>query len=99
MDGLSKVFAGRCFYDPKKMVAKWDLDIEVQCRNLTEEQQTLAKKIIDEHRNGYGISVLYNILNALAHAGFRGKIGYRDYFDLPPVIMIEQKVETDNTKE
>ena len=93
MDGLLRDLAGRCFYDPKKMVAKWNLDIEVQCRNLTEEQQSLARKIIDENRNGYGISVLHNILNALAYAGFRGEIQHSPDFDQPLTIMINSKVD------
>lgn len=93
MDELFKVFAGRCLYDPKKKVAKWDLDIEVQCRGLTEEQQSLVRKIIGENRNGHGISVLHNILNALAHVGFRGEVQHSFDFNQPLRIIINSKID------
>lgn len=93
MDGLIKDLAGRYFYDPQKMVAKWDIDVKFQCINLTEEQLVLARNIIEENNKGYGVSVLHNILNALAYAGFRGEIQSNTDITTPTVILINSKTE------
>lgn len=82
---------GRTFYDPKAKVARWNMDVAFLSMNLTEEQVALAAKIINENNKGYGFSVFTNILNALAHAGFGGKI--QSYYDitLPMVVVINSK--------
>lgn len=95
MDGVFKDPFGRLLYDPKKMVANWTVDVEFQSRNLTTEQSELATKIINENNKGYWVSAITDILNALAHAGFRGEIQHSTDPTKSMVIVINSKIETD----
>lgn len=82
------------FYDPSHPPS-WDAEVEFEFVNLTAEQTELAKRIIDENRviqNG-----LINVLKALSKAGFRGKVVVRPQLFLPPLIIINSKVEKDIT--
>lgn len=93
--GVTKDPFGRLLYDPKKMVASWTAEVEFLSRNLTKEQSDLATKIINENNKGYGASVITGILNALAHAGFRGEIQHSTDFLSPKVVVINSKIEID----
>lgn len=70
MDGVYKDPFGRLFYNTKKKVAEWTVDVEFREHNLTTEQSALARKIVNENKE----HTLWEILDALAHAGFRGEI-------------------------
>ncbi len=95
MDGVFKDLAGRYLYDPLKMVANWTAEVEFLSQNLTKEQSDLATKIINENNKGYGASVITGILNALAHAGFRGEIQRSTDPTKSMVVVINSKIETD----
>lgn len=89
MGGVYKDPFGRLLYDPDKKVANWTVDVEFQSRNLTLEQSELAKRIINENKE----RTLWQILDALAHAGFRGEILRRTDFLSPTVVVINSKIE------
>lgn len=93
MYGVYKDPFGRLLYDPKKKMANWTTEIEFLSRNLTKEQSDLATKIINENNKGYGMSVITGILNALAHAGFRGEILRSTDVLSPTVVVINAKIE------
>lgn len=93
MNGVFKDPFGRLFYDPDKKVANWTVEIEFLSRNLTTEQSQLATKIINENNKGYGVSVITGILNALAHAGFRGEIQHSTDPTKSMLIVINSKIE------
>lgn len=93
MDNIVKNALGRTFYDPVTKGVCWNLDVEFKYENLTEEQEELARNIIEENNKGYGVSVLHNILNALAYAGFRGEIQSNTDITTPTVILINSKTE------
>lgn len=76
-------------YDHDKKVANWTVDVEFQSRNLTVEQDSLANKIIIENKE----RTLWQILDALAHAGFRGYILHSTDFLSPKVVVINSKIE------
>ena len=95
MGGVFKDLAGRYLYDPKKKVANWTADVEFLSRNLTKEQSELATKIINENNKGCGFSVITDILNALAHAGFRGEIQHSTAPLKSMIIVINSKIEAD----
>lgn len=89
MDGVFKDLFGRLLYDPKKKVANWTVDVEFQPQNLTVEQSDLAKRIIDENKE----RTLWEILDALAHAGFRGEILHSTDSLSPKVVVINAKIK------
>lgn len=89
--GVTKDSFGRLLYDPKKKVANWTVDVEFRERNLTTEQSALARKIVNENKE----RTLWQILDALAHAGFRGEILHGTDFLSPKVVVINAKIETD----
>lgn len=89
MDGVYKDLAGRLLYDPNKKLANWTMAVEFQERNLTTEQSAVARKIINENKE----HTLWEILDALAHAGFRGYILHSTDFLSPKVVMINSKIE------
>lgn len=95
MDGVFKDPFGRFLYDPDKKAANWTVDVEFQSRNLTLEQSELATKIFNENNKGCGFSVITGILNALAHAGFRGEIQYSTDPLKSMIIVINSKIEAD----
>lgn len=78
------------FYDLGQFPS-WDADFVCEFVNLTTEQIELAKRIIDENSvipNGF-----INVLKALSKAGFRGNTVVRPQLFLPPLIVINSKVE------
>lgn len=89
MDGVFKDPFGYYYYDPKKKMANWTVNVEFQSRNLTVEQSNLAKRIIDENKG----RTLWQILDALAHAGFRGEILHSTDPLSPKVVVINAKIE------
>lgn len=91
MDGVFKDHFGRLFYNTKKKVAEWTVDVEFREYNLTTEQSALARKIINENKE----HTLWEILDALAHAGFRGEILHITDPLSPKVIVINSKIEID----
>lgn len=95
MDGVFKDPFGRFLYYPDKKAANWTVDVEFQSRNLTLEQSELATKIFNENNKGCGFSVITGILNALAHAGFRGEIQYSADPLKSMIIVINSKIEAD----
>lgn len=95
MDGVYKDPFGRLFYNTKKKVAEWTVDVEFRWHNLTTEQSALARKIVNENNKGCGFSVITGILNALAHAGFRGEILHSTDPLSPKVVVINSKIEID----
>lgn len=88
MEGVFKDLAGRYLYDPKKKVANWTVDVEFRSQNLTIEQSAFANKIIKENKE----HTLLEILDALAHAGFRGEILRSTGFLSPTVVVINSKI-------
>lgn len=93
--GITRDPSGFYCYDPEKKVANWTVEVEFLSRNLTAEQSELATKIITENNRGYGVSVITGILDALAHAGFRGEIQHSTDPTKPMVVVINSKIETD----
>lgn len=91
MKGVYKDLAGRLFYNAKKKVAEWTVDVEFRERNLTTEQSALARKIVNENKE----HTLWEILDALAYAGFRGEILHSSDFPSPKVVVINSKIEID----
>lgn len=91
MDGVFKDPFGRLLYDTKKKVANWTVDVEFRSQNLTMEQSAFAYKIINENKE----RTLWEILDALAHAGFRGDILRSTDFLSPTVVVINSKIEID----
>lgn len=91
MDGVFKDPFGRLFYNTKKKVAEWTVDVEFRERNLTTEQSALARKIINENKE----HTLWEILDALALVGFRGEILRSTDFLSPTVVVINSKIEID----
>lgn len=91
MDGVFKDHFGRLFYNTKKKVAEWTVDVEFRSQNLTVEQSALANKIVNENKE----RTLWQILDALAHAGFRGDILRSTDFLSPTVVVINSKIEID----
>lgn len=69
----------------------WSVEVEVECNNLTPEQERLAYKIIDKNKD-IPIGIV-NILDALSDAGFRGEFVSRTQLHLPYLIRINSKVE------
>lgn len=80
-------------YDPSYKAASWVSDVEFQCKNLSLEDMELAYKIIYE-KEIVGIRGLYELLDRLSHAGFRGEIVNRAQLLLPTLIVLNSKVET-----
>lgn len=91
MDGVYKDPFGRLFYNAKKKVAEWTVDVEFREHNLTTEQSALARKIVNENKE----HTLWEILDALAHAGFRGEILHSTDPLSPKVVVINSKIEID----
>lgn len=91
MDGVYKDPFGRLLYDTKKKVANWTVDVEFRSQDLTMEQRAFAYKIINENKE----RTLWQILDALAHAGFRGDILRSTDFLSPTVVVINSKNEID----
>lgn len=91
MDGVFKDLGGRYLYDPKKMVANWTVEVEFRSQNLTMEQRAFAYKIINENKE----RTLWEILDALAYAGFRGEILRSTDFLSPTVVVLNSKIEID----
>lgn len=91
MDVVFKDHFGRLFYNTKKKVAEWTVDVEFRSQNLTVEQSALANKIVNENKE----RTLWQILDALAHAGFRGDILLSTDFLSPTVVVINSKIEID----
>lgn len=89
MDGVFKDHFGRLLYDTKKKVANWTVDVEFRSQNLTMEQRAFAYKIINENKE----RTLWEILDALAHAGFRGEIQHITDFLSPKVVVINAKID------
>ena len=89
MDGVYKGHFGRLLYDITKKVANWAVDVEFWSKNLTMEQSALARKIVNENKG----RTLWEILDALAHAGFRGEILHSTDSTLPKVVVINSKIE------
>ena len=88
---VTKDPSGFYHYDPERAAGTWEVEVEFGAYNLTFEQVHLARKIIDDSNKGYGFSV---ILDALAHAGFCGRIESRMQLNLPLRIVIDSKIET-----
>lgn len=76
-------------YDPDKKVANWTEEVEFLLLNLTTEQSELAAKTINENKE----RTLWEILDSLAHAGFRGEILSPMDFDTPTTIVLKSKIE------
>lgn len=91
MDGVYKDPFGRLFYNTKKKVAEWTVDVEFREHNLTMEQSALARKIVNENKE----HTLWEILDALAHAGFCGEILHSTDPLSPEVVVINSKIEID----
>lgn len=91
MDGVFKDPFGRLLYDTKKKVANRTVDVEFLSQNLTMEQRAFAYKIINENKE----HTLWEILDALAHAGFRGEILHTTDSLSPKVVVINSKIEID----
>lgn len=89
MDGVYKDPFGRLLYDIMKKVANWAVDVEFRSQNLTMEQSALARKIVNKNKE----HTLWEILDALAHAGFRGEILYSTDSPSPKVVVINSKIE------
>lgn len=91
MDGVFKDPFGRLFYNTKKKVTEWTVDVEFREHNLTTEQSALARKIVNENKE----HTLWEILDALAYAGFRGEIQYSTDPLKSMTIVINSKIEAD----
>lgn len=89
MYGVFKDHFGRLLYDPKKKVANWTVDVEFRSQNLTVEQSTFAYKLINENKE----RTLWQILDALAHVGFRGEILRSTDFLSPTTVVINAKID------
>lgn len=89
MDGVYKDPFGRLLYDTMKKVANWAVDVEFRSQNLTMEQSALARKIVNENKE----HTLWEILDALAHAGFRGEILHSTDSPSLKVVVINSKIE------
>lgn len=91
MDGVFKDHFGRLLYATKRKVAYRTVDVEFRSQNLTMEQRAFAYKIINENKE----RTLWEILDALAHAGFRGEILHSTDLLSPKVVVINAKIEID----
>lgn len=89
MDGVYKDPFGRLLYGTMKKVTNWAVDVEFRPQNLTMEQSALARKIVNENKE----HTLWEILDALAHAGFRGEILHSTDPLSPKVVVINSKIE------
>ena len=88
MNGVYKDPFGRLFYNTKKKVAEWTVEVEFREHNLTTEQSALARKIVNENKE----HTLWEILDALAYAGFRGEILHSTNTLSPKVVVINSKI-------
>ncbi|GEM_PF-5228296 len=76
---------------PKRKVGSWNVAAEFEVRNLASEQTEHACTIINENKErGWR-----EVLDMLAHAGFRGTVVDRIQLNLPLLIVIDYKVEID----
>lgn len=76
--------------------SKWSVDLDVCVSELPSSQQEQAMEIIRAYQTRTGITVLPDMLNALSRAGFRGDLVSRMQLNLPPLLYIDKKDETDN---
>lgn len=81
-------------YDPDYKAASWASEVEFEHKNLSIEDTQLAYKIIYE-KEIVGLKGFYELLDRLAKAGFRGEIINRAQLFLPPLIVLNSKVDKD----